>query len=296
MNIVKMACERPDECKRSLSQWDCTEIQRELIRTGVVEFISVETVRRILKENKLKPWRYNMWLSNKVPRDAAFALLVMEIADLYTRELFKHEVVLSIDEKTSLQPRPRKSKTLPTKPGHPTRVECEYDRAGALNLLASFNTRTGQVIGRSATRKRQEEFILLLEDIDRQTSSEITSIYVVLDNLRMHTGKKVQAWLEKHPRFIFHHPPVHCSWMNQIEQWFSILQRKRLTIANFSSKEELAERLTAFISEWNECAHPFNWTYRSFEKILSKCEQVISINDVSTNPSQLTPQLLPRAA
>ena len=85
-------------------------------------------------------------------------------------------------------------------------------------------------------------------------------IHVVLDNLRMHKGKQVQAWLAEHPRFVFHHPPVHCSWMNQVEQWFSILQRKRLAIADFADKAELAERLHTFLAEWNEHAHPFNWT------------------------------------
>ena len=79
-----------------------------------------------------------------------------------------------------------------------------------------------------------------------------------MDNLRIHTCKQVQAWLEKHPRFKFHHPPVYCSWMNPAEQWFSILQRKRSVIAGFADKAALAERLHAFVREWNERAHPFN--------------------------------------
>ncbi|MGB3614114.1 MAG: hypothetical protein WBA10_09995 [Elainellaceae cyanobacterium] len=88
----------------------------------------------------------------------------------------------------------------------------------------------------------------------------------------MHTGKKITAWLEAHPRFCFHFPPVHCSWMNQIEQWFSILQRKRLKIANFTNKQVLAERLQAFIAEWNEHAHPFNWSSKSVAKVMAEAE------------------------
>jgi transposase len=88
----------------------------------------------------------------------------------------------------------------------------------------------------------------------------------------VHKGKQVQAWLAKHPRFVFHHPPVHCSWMNQVEQWFGILKRKRLRIADFPSKEHLAERLRAFIREWNEIAHPFNWTSKSVAKVMAKCQ------------------------
>src|SRR5215469_12965517 len=271
MYVVKIACERPDELGRSLSQWDCTEIARQLVRDGVVESISAETVRRILLSHRLKPWRQKMWLSPKVPRDAAFAAQVREICDLYTRPLGPDEVVLCADEMTSLQPRPRKSKTLPAGPDRPTRVEHEYSRCGALNLFTAFDTRTGKVYGLTAPRKRQAEFITFLERLDGEIPASVTTIHLVLDNLVMHKGKQVQARLAKHPRFLFHHPPVHCSWMNQVEQWLSILRRKRLRIADFASKEELAERLRAFIREWNEIAHPFNWTSKSVAKVMAKC-------------------------
>ena len=207
-----------------------------------------------------------------MPRDAAFAAQVHEVCDLYTRPLAAHEVVLCVDEKTSLQPRPRKAPTRPALPERPVQVEHAYGRCGALNLFAAFDTRTGKVYGMTAERKRQVEFIAFLEMLDREIPSSITTIPVVLDNLRMHKGKQVQAWLAKHPRFVFHHPPVHCSWMNQVEQWFSIVQRKRRCIADFASKAELAERLQAFIREWNEVAHPFNWNTKSVAKIMAQCE------------------------
>lgn len=270
--MVKIACERPDKLGRSLSQWDCRELAEQLVRDGVVASISPDTVRRILENHHLKPWRQHLWLSPKVPRDAAFAACVKEICDLYTRPLAPHEMVLCVDEKTNLQPRTRKSPTLPTQPGTPTRVEHEYERKGALNLFAAFDTRTGKVYGRTAERKRQKEFIEFLEQLDRELPPEITLVHIVLDNLRMHKGKQVQAWLAQHPRFVFHHPPVHCSWMNQVEQWFSILQRKRLAIADFADKAALAERLQAFIREWNEHAHPFKWTTKSVSKVMSKCQ------------------------
>jgi transposase len=272
MHVVKIACERPDEVGRSLSQWDCTEIAQQLVREGVVTSIAAETVRPILLHNRLKPWRQKMWLSAKVPRDAAFAAQVTEICDLYTRPLRPDEVVLCADEMTSLQPRPRKATTKATKEDQPTRVEHEYGRCGALNLFAAFDTRTGKVHGITASRKRQSEFIAFLERLDREFPESVATIHLVLDNLRMHKGKQVQAWLAKHPRFVFHHPPVHCSWMNQVEQWFGILRRKRLRIADFPTKEALAERLMAFIREWNEIAHPFNWTSKSVAKVMAKCQ------------------------
>ena len=154
-------------------------------------------------------------------------------------------------------------------------VEHEYKRCGALNLLGALDTSSGQVWGEIAPRKRQVEFLALLEQIDTDLPASVTSVYLVLDNVRMHTGNQVLAWLVKHPRFVLVHPPVHCSWMNQIEQWFSILVRKRLQIADFVSKEHLTERLEVFIQEWNERAHAFRWMTKSFEKILAKCEKAI---------------------
>ncbi len=267
-----MACERPDDYGRSLAKWDGQELARQLVADGLVETISADTVGRILNNHRLKPWRHHLWLSPKVPRDAAFAAQVQEISDLYTRPLAAHEMVLCVDEKTSLQPRTRTSPTRPAAPGQPVRLEHEYERKGALNLFAGFDTRTGKVYGMTAARKRQAEFIAFLEMLDREIDARVTVIHVVLDNLRMHKGKQVQAWLAKHPRFVFHHPPVPCSWRNQVEQWFSILQRKRLGIADFADKAALAERLQAFIREWNEVAHPFAWSTKSVAKIMAKCE------------------------
>jgi len=117
--------------------------------------------------------------------------------------------VLCVDEKTSPQPRTRKAKTLPPEPGKPMRVEGEYLRKGALNLFAAFDTRSGKVYHSTAERKRQVDFIVLLDKLEREIDPAVTTIHFVLDNLRMHKGKLVQAWLAQHPRFQFHHPPVH---------------------------------------------------------------------------------------
>lgn len=185
-----MACERPDIQGRSLWQWDCTELAPQLVAAGVVDSISASTIRRILKSHHLKPWLHHLWLSPKVPRDSAFAKSLREISRLYTRKLKRYEMVLCIDEKTSLQPRPRKAPTLPAQPRLPVRVEHEYQRKGALNLFAAFDTRTGKVWGQTYERKRQEEFMAFLEYLDRKIPSHITKIHIV-DNLRMHKGKKV---------------------------------------------------------------------------------------------------------
>lgn len=274
---MKLACELPDRCGRSLSLWTCAELARNLMESGSVESISPQSVQRILESNKLKPWRVHHWLSAKVPRDEAFRQQVLNIRDLYTRGLALHERVLSLDEKTSLQPRTRTEATLPPQPGLiPARLEHEYVRKGALNLFAAFDTRTGEVFGLCRKRKRQVEFIELLEEIDRRTPVAITLIHLVCDNVSTHKGKLTRAWLEKHPRFKMHFTPVHCSWMNQVEQWFSVLQRKRLVAPNFADVAELEAKLLAFISEWNATAHPFAWTSASFDKILAKVEAALA--------------------
>jgi transposase/signal recognition particle subunit SEC65 len=269
VHLVKIACERPDMLGRSLSQWDRLELARQLQREGIVKHISAETVRRILEHHKLKPWRHHAWLSPKTPRDAAFYAAVSEIIDLYTRHLRKHEVVLCVDEKTSLQPRPRLHTTRPARPGRPNQVEHEYKRDGALNLFAAFNTRTGRVYGQCYARKRQGEFIAFLAHLDAEIPAKIKTIHIVCDNARPHHGKQVREWLVSHPRFVLHFTPVHCSWLNQVEQWFSILQRKRLRIVDFASKADLQAKLSHFMAEWNEMAHPFNWTTKSVAKVMA---------------------------
>jgi hypothetical protein len=274
--VVKLACERPDVVGRSLSPWDSAALARQLGHDGVVAAISPQTVQRILAHHKLQPWRHHLWLSPTVPRDAASASPVTELATLYTRPLGVWDMVLCVDENTSLQPRPRKVPTLAAQPGRPVRVEHEYARKGALNLCAGFDTRTGMVYATTAERKRQVACIALLEHVDRETAPTITTMHVVLDNVRMHQGKQVHAWLSKHPRFMFHFPPVHCSWMNQVEQWFSILQRQRLRIADFADQKHLAQRLMAFVAEWNVHAHPFQWSTQSVAKVMAKCESPVA--------------------
>lgn len=251
---------------------------RSLKEDGLVDAISPQSVQRILESHKLKPWRVHHWLSSKVPRDEAFYTRVNQIRALYTRELEAHERVLCLDEKTSLQPRTRTTPTKPAQPNNaPVLVEHEYIRKGAVNLFAAFDTRTGEVFGILRRRKRQIEFLELLEKIDAETPAHITRIHLVCDNVSIHHGKLARAWLQAHPRFSMHFTPVHCSWMNQVEQWFSILQRKRLVATNFADLADLETRIMAFISEWNAEAHPFGWTPASFDKVLAKRAENIPV-------------------
>jgi transposase len=276
LHLVRRACELPEQAGRSLSQWDCAELARQLVRDAVVAAISPRTVQRLLAERRLKPWRHHVWLHPRTPRDAAFVDRVRAVADLLGRPLAGHEVVLSLDEMTSLQPRPRRVATRPARPGRPLQVEHEYGRAGATHLFAAFDTRSGQVYGVTTRRKRQVEYLTLLEHLDRALPPTITTIHLLADNVSVHHGALVQQWLAAHPRFVAHFTPVHCSWMNPVEQWFGILRRKRLRSPNFADLPALQRAILQFIVEWNELAHPFRWTARSFDKVLAKLEDALA--------------------
>lgn len=204
--LVKLACELPDNVGRSLSLWTCFELARTLIRDEIVDSISPQTVQRILTSWRLKPWRVHYWLNSKVPRDEAFRDIVLDLCDLYSRPQVPSERIVSVDECTSIQPRTRSEDTKPAQPDLvPQRLEHEYGRKGALNLFAAFDIQAGKVMAILRQRKRQVEFIELLEMIDHDTPESVKKIHVVADNASIHAGKLTQHWLENHPRFQMHY-------------------------------------------------------------------------------------------
>ena len=273
---MRLACELPEQAGRSLSQWDCAELARQLAIDEVVAAISPQTVQRILAANRLKPWQQHVWLHPRTPRDATFAAHVRAVGDLLTRHVAEHEVVLSLDEMTSLQPRPRRVATRPAQPGRPIQGEHEYKRAGATHRFAAFDTRSGQVYGVTTRRKRQVEYLTLLEHLDQAIPASATTIHLLADNVSVHHGQLVRAWLAAHPRFVAHFTPIHCSWLNPVEQWVGILRRKRLRSPNFADLATLQRAILQFIAEWNEIAHPFRWTAHSFDKILAKIDAALA--------------------
>jgi hypothetical protein len=217
LHVIHRACELPEQAGRSLSQWDCTELAQQLVAEGIVAAISSQSIQRIFARCRLKPWRSHRWLHPRTPRDAAFIATVHLIADLYTRPLPPWEVVLCLDEMTSIQPRHRLAPTRPARPGDPVQLEHEYERDGALQLFAAFDTRSGEVSAGQFRRKRQVECIRFLDHLDQLIPATITTIHLICDNVSVHHGHAVRAWLAVHPRFRFHFLPVHCSWLNQVE-------------------------------------------------------------------------------
>lgn len=275
LHAIRRARELPATAGRSLSQWDCTELARQLVADGVVQQISAQTVQRMLAVCRLKPWRSHLWLQPRTPRDAAFVQTVHAIADLYSRPLPPTELVLCLDEMTSIQPRHRLAPTRPARPGRPVQLAHEYVRGGALQRFAAFDTRSGEVYAGQFRRKRQVECLRFLDHLNRLIPAPVTAIHIVCDNVSVDHRKEVRSWLAQHPRFRRHFLPVHSSWMNQVEPWFSILRRKRLRIANFDHIADLAAQIERFINAWNDTAHPFRWTAASFDTFLAAVEAAL---------------------
>jgi hypothetical protein len=183
---TKLACELPDDERCSLSLWTCGELARTLKRDGVVDSISAETIRRL--------WWAHRWLSAKVERNEAFRATIETLCDLCTRKLSPDERGFSLDEKASLQPRPCKAPTKPAHPGNqPVKLESEYSRVGALNLVAAHDTRSGKVLGICRNCKRQVELIELLEAIDMRVPRNVRTIWIACDNVRTHSGRAIRA-------------------------------------------------------------------------------------------------------
>jgi len=270
LHVVRLACERPDLLGRSLSPWDGPELARQLIAAGIVANISAATVRRMLAAPQLNPWRQPVWLSPQPPRDAAFYATVSELLALDTRPRGPDALVWSVDETTSLQPRPRQHPPQSAQPKHvPTRYEHEDQRAGALNRLAAFDTRSGKVDGQGYERKRQREGLACLEPWEAEMDERLRTIPLVCDHVSTHPGQAGRPWLAKQARVVLPCTPVHGAWLNHVAHWCSSLPRTRVRMVEFESKDHLRAQLDQFIKEGNQPAHPFNGSTKSVAKIMA---------------------------
>jgi hypothetical protein len=243
---------------------------------GLVASISGSTVWRWLNADAIRPWQHRCWI---FPRDPQFALKAGRILDLYERRwqgqpLRSDEFVLSTDEKTSIQARARCHPTLPPAPGVSMRVEHEYERRGAWAYLAALDVHRAKVFGRCERKTGIAPFERLVDQVMRQPPyNEARRVFWVMDNGSSHRGAQCVARLQdKFPRLVAVHGPVHASWLNQIEIYFSIVQRKVLTPNDFSSLAAVEERLLAFQDYYAAIARPFAWTFtrRDLAALLNK--------------------------
>ncbi len=276
IHVKALACELPASLGIPLSRMSISDVAAEARRAGLVAKISDSTVWRWLSEDAIRPWQHRCWI---FPRDPDFAAKASRILDLYEgvfegEPLKDDEFVLSTDEKTSIQARARRHPTLPPTPGDAMRVEHEYRRRGAWAYIAALDVRRAKLFGRCERKTGIVPFDRLVAQVmTRPPYNDARRVFWIMDNGSSHRGAAcVKRLVEKYPRIVPVHGPIHASWLNQIEIYFSILQRKVLTPNDFPSLEALKERLFAFERHYEAIAKPFEWkfTRQDLSRLLNK--------------------------
>jgi transposase len=213
-------------------------------------------VWRICKALDLKPWQTESWMTS---HDPEFWEKAADVCGLYL-DPPTNAVVFSVDEKSQIQARSRVNPTKPAVPGAPVRRDYGYRRHGTQVLFAGLNVHTGQVAGWVTDSTRSENFVEFLSDLVALTPRQL-ELHCIVDNLKTHSTELVATFLAEHQRVHLHYTPTHASWLNQVELFFSILQRRLLRHGEFASTDELAARIIEFINTYNRKARPFRWTY-----------------------------------
>lgn len=263
--VKALACTPPPEKDVPLARWSSTELAHEAVAEDLVESISPATVRRWLASDAIKPWQHRSWI---YPRDPCFAVKGARVLDLYGRiwdgePLGPDDYVISADEKSQLQALRRCHPGLGPAPGRTRRVEFEYRRGGTLAYFAAYDVHRAQVIGTIAPTTGIEPFTELVAKVmTTEPYASAKRVFWVVDNGSSHNGvRSIERMEHAWPTATLVHLPVHASWLNQVEIYFSILQRKAISPADFRSLDELAERILAFQDRYNATADPFDWTY-----------------------------------
>ena len=265
MQVKALAGELPHRLGLPLSRLSLADIRQQVMAQGIVAQVSGSTLWRWLSADALRPWQHRSWI---FPRDPDFALKAGRILDLYARRwqgkrLESSEFVISADEKTSIQARRRKQPTLPPAPGRPIRVEHEYFREGAWSYLAAWDVHRAKLFGHGEKKSGIVPTDRLIAEVMRHEPYQSAKrVFWIMDNCSAHRGQKaVQRIRSRWPNALLVHTPVHASWLNQIEIYFSIVQRKVLTPNDFSSLSQLEHCLMDFQKRYEKTASPFRWTF-----------------------------------
>lgn len=262
--VKAVACELVAETKQPLSRQSLADVTTR-VQNALGKPISRSTVWRILDTDAIKPWRYKYWI---FPRDPRFAEKAGPILDLYAgiwrgQPLGPKDYILSADEKTSIQARVRTHPSLPPTPGRPALIENEYKRGGALQYLAAWDVLRGHVIGRCEPKTGIEPFGRLVNQVlSEEPYRSAQRLFWIVDNGSSHRGEASKRRLHGiDSRIIVVHTPVHASWLNQVEIYFSIIQRKVLTPNDFTDLEAIQLRLALYEDLSNQNPTPFQWRF-----------------------------------
>jgi transposase len=277
--VKALACELPAAAGTPLARWTCPELARRAAAAGIVPAPSASTVRRWLADDALKPWQHRSWI---FPRDPHFAPKASRVLDLYQREwegqpLGGDEYVLSADEKPCIQARMRIHLPLPPGPRRAMRAESEYRRYGTLAYLAAYDVHRARVIGRCEQSTGIKPFTALVDQVMvTEPYASARRVFWVVDNGASHRNWAAADRLrDAYPNAQMVHLPVHASWLNQVEVYFSVLQRKLLTPDDFEDLDELAAQILAFEKHYNATARPFDWrfTRTDLNQLLTRISQ-----------------------
>ena len=263
--VKALACELPATTGMPLARWHCPDLARAAVQQGIVASVSGTTIWRWLSADAIKPWRVRSWI---FPRDPAFAAKAGRVLDLYARvwdgePLGDGDYVVSADEKTSIQARIRRHDSLPAAQRRPPRTEFEYTRGGALQYLAAWDVHRAKVFGRCEPTTGVKPFGRLVAQV--MTTEPYLSarrVFWVVDNGSSHRGQTAARRLQDAwPTSRLIHLPIHASWLNQVEIYFSVIQRKILTPNDFGSLAEAEAGLLAFQDYYQQIATPFEWKF-----------------------------------
>jgi hypothetical protein len=274
-----LACSLPKAQGSKLSRWSLGEIAAQLVALGLVAGIAASTIGRWFAAEKLKPWRYHNWQHILDPQK--FLERARPVLEVYqqAQALLRQGIwAVCVDEKTSIQARQREQTSRPAQPGKPILISPRYQRQGALHLFAGLSVADGQKVGQTFERKRFVEFqAFLLESIIPEALRRgVHTLKLILDNGTTHAPKRLEGWLEEQIRvngwalkIEVLWLPANASWLDQIEIWFSVLQRKVLQPNDFENLAQLAEAILEFIRCGNRTAKPIRWSY-TVEKLEQK--------------------------
>jgi len=265
VEVKALACELPSRLGVPLGRLHVSDLRAEVIGRGIVAAISGSTIWRWLSADAIRPWAHRSWI---FPRDPQFQTKAGRALDLYAgmwegKRLSGRDFVLSADEKTSIQARIRRHRSAAPAPGQPMRIEHEYTRGGALAYLAAWDVHRGKIHGRCEPTTGIAPFgALVAQVMGSEPYASARRVFWVVDNGSSHRGQAAADRLRATwPNLHLVHLPVHASWLNQIEIYFSIVQRKVLTPNDFASLDEVAERLLAFERRYEQLAKPFEWKF-----------------------------------
>jgi len=271
VEVKAIACELPSRLGLPLSRLQVPDIRSEVIARGLVAEISGATIWRWLAEDAIRPWAHRSWI---FPRAPDFEPKAARVLDLYARQwqgepLGEDDYVVSADEKTSIQARCRCHPTLPPAAARAMRVEHEYERGGSLAYFAAWDVHLARLFGRCGQSTGIAPFRRLVAQVmTTQPYASAERVFWVVDNGSSHRGaasvrRLAEDWPRTPgtPRAHLVHTPVHSSWLNQVEIYLSICQRKVLTPNDFADLAAVEQRLLAFERRYERSAKPFEWKF-----------------------------------